>query len=350
MKQRNLFAILGLFVLALGIVFAPVAAQDEEAAEEPAYGMPEGYEVTENADGSVTFVSGDDTIVVTSPASYSQVLSTQEFESDVEELTFFLDRAGYTAGVEQNAPDGVVAAVGASNSRRGQQGIAYLYDLGRERFAVVSMHTGRGQVGAPVADVATVASGFTYLGTIVDIATESAAGGDEDREGLSMLVEAVQNADSAVLETLSGEGNYTVFAPTNQAFINLQATLSSEYGITNIFADANQALLTQVLLYHVVEGDVFAEDVLAVTGGSVLNTLLDDEQDGIVVTFRDDGTALLNNTVDFVSTDVLASNGVVHLIDDVLLPQCVIDTLEGTGSCGAAATDGDTEASTEGDS
>lgn len=339
MKQRNLFSILGLLALALGIVFAPVAAQDEEPAEEPAYGMPEGYEVTENADGSVTFVNGDNTILVTSEASYSQVLSTQEFESDVDELTFFLDRAGYTVGVEQNTPEGVVAAVGASNSRRGQQGIAYLYDLGRERFAVVSMYAGRGQVGAPVADVATVASGFTYLGTIVDIALENAAGGDDDRAGLSMLVEAAQSADAAVLETLSGEGNFTVFAPTNQAFINLQATLSSNYGITNIFADENQALLTQVLLYHVVEGDVFAEDVLAVTPGGVVNTLLDDAQDGVVINFNGAGDPILNTGVRFVANDILASNGVVHLIDNVLLPQCVIDTLEGTGSCGAAATE-----------
>lgn len=343
MKQRNLLAILCLFVLAMGIIIAPVAAQDEETVEEPNYGMPEGYEITENADGSVTFVSGDDTILVTSDASYSQVLSTQEFETDVEELSFFLDRTGYTVGVEQNIPEGAVAAVGVSNSRRGQQGIAYLYDLGRERFAVLSLHEGRGQVGAPVADVETVVSGFEYLGTIVDIAIANAEGGNDDRAGLSLLVRAAQNANSAVLDTLSGEGNYTVFAPTNQAFINLQSLLSSEYGITNLFASENQALLTQVLLYHVVEGDVMAEDVLAVTGGSVVNTLLDDAQDGIVVTFRDDGTPLLNGGVDLVTTDILASNGVIHIIDDVLLPQCVIDTLEGTGSCGAPATDGDTD-------
>lgn len=343
MKNRNLLAILCLVVLALGIIIAPVAAQDEEATEEPGYGMPDGYEVAENADGSVTFTSGDDTILVTSDASYAMVLSTQEFETDVEELSFFLDRSGYTVGVEQANPEGVVASVGVSNSRRGQQGIAYLYDLGRERFAVLSLHEGRGQVGAPVADVDTVVSGFTYLGTIVDIAMENAAGGNEDRAGLSLLVRAVENADDAVLETLSGEGNFTVFAPTNQAFINLQSFLNTQYGISNLFADENQALLTQVLLYHVVEGDVFAEDVMGMLGGSVANTLLDDGQDGIVVTFRDDGTPLLNGSVDLIATDILASNGVVHLIDDVLLPQCVINTLEGTGSCGAPA-------SAEGDS
>lgn len=341
MKQRNLLAILCLVVLALGIIIAPVAAQDEETTEEPGYGSPEGYEVSENADGSVTLTSGDNTILITSDASYNQVLSSQEFETDVEELSFFLDRTGYTVGVEQTVPEGAVAAVGVSNSRRGQQGIAYLYDLGRERFAVLSLHEGRGQVGAPVADVEAVVSGFEYLGTVVDIATANAEGGNEDRAGLSLLVRAAQNADASVLETLSGEGNFTVFAPTNQAFINLQAFLNSEYGISNLFAAENQGLLTQVLLYHVVEGDVTAEDVLALTGGSVVNTLLDDEQDGIVVTFRDDGSVLLNGSVDLVTTDILASNGVVHLIDDVLLPQCVINTLEGTGSCGAPAAEGE---------
>jgi len=304
--------------------------------EEPGYGMPEGYEVSVADSGTVNLDNEDDSIIVITSTDYANVIGGQEFETEAEELAFFLDRSGYSAGAEQSAlPAGATLGVGVTLSRRSQQGIAYLYDLGRERFAVISLHTGRGQVGAPFEDVETVVSEFEFLGTIVDIAMENAAGGDEDREGLSLLVSAVQNADDAVLETLSGDGNYTVFAPTNQAFLNLFATLQADYGIskTDLMADENQALLTQVLLYHVVEGDVFAEDVAAITEGAVVNTLLDVEQDGIVISFDDEGVPRLNNTVDLVTTDILASNGVIHVIDDVLLPQCVIDTLEETGSC-----------------
>jgi len=335
-------------------VLLPPAAEEEEAAEEEVaeeemmeeemmedlgYGIPEGYEVAETADGAVTLTNGDNTIIITTDAAYSSVLSTQEFESDEDGLRFFLERIGYSTGLSQEQlPAGADLGVGVALSRRSQQGVAYLYNLGRETFAVISLHTGRGQVGAPIADVETAVGEFEFLGTIVDIAVENAAGGDEDRAGLSLLVQAVQNADDAVIETLSGEGNFTVFAPTNQAFYNLFAFLQANYGISraDLLADENQALLTQVLLYHVVEGDVFAADVLELLGGSTVGTLLDTEQDGIVVTFRGDGTPLLNGSVDLVATDILASNGVVHLIDDVLLPQCVIDTLEGVGSCDAA--------------
>ena len=339
MEQRKFLTVFTLLLLVLSLAILPAAAQDdsEEMMEEPGYGMPEGYEVSTGGTGAVTFESESDTIIITTAADYAAVISSQEFESDFEEISFFVDRIGYAPGTNELGvlASGAVSGVGIANSRTGQQGVAYLYDLGRERFAVLSLHEGRGQVGAPVADVETVVSGFTFLGTIVDIALENAAGGNEDRAGLSYLVAALQNADDSVLETLAGEGNYTVFAPTNQAFINLFAYLEAEYDIsaTDLLADENQALLTQVLLYHVVEGDVFAADVAGLESGSSVGTLLGDEQNAIVISFSSDGAPRLNGTVDLIATDILASNGVIHIIDDVLLPQCVIDTLEGTGAC-----------------
>ncbi|MGJ3241073.1 MAG: fasciclin domain-containing protein [Anaerolineae bacterium] len=318
-------------------------AEEEMMEEDPGYGVPEGYEVTENPTGSVTLTSGDSTISIITPENYEGVISTQEFESDVEELRFFLDRTGYTTGNDQDAlPTGALVGVGTSNSRRGQQGVAYLYDLGRERTVVISLFEGRGQVGAPLEDVETVVAEFDILGTIVDIAVANAEGGVDDREGLSYLVDAVLAANPAVVETLSGEGNFTVFAPNNQAFLNLFATLRDAYGITpaQLLSAANQDLLTNVLLYHVVEGDVFAADVVGLTPGSTVVTLLGDDQNGIGITFAGDGSPRLNTVVGLVATDILASNGVIHIIDEVLLPQCVIDTLEGAGSCGTApATD-----------
>lgn len=317
---------------------------DEEMMEEEeplGYGIPEGYEVSEDANGNVRFTNEADTIIIQSNTAYEAVVAGQEFEDDLSALTFFLERTGYTVGVDQPTSENVAAAVGVSVGRTGEAGIAYLYDLGRTFNVVISLHEGRGQVGAPVADVETVASGFVYLGNIVDLAVEAAAGGNDDRAGLSYLVQAVTTAELG--EALSGEGPFTVFAPTNQAFINLFALLQDEYGIPQaaLFSEANRDLLTSVLLYHVVEGDIMAADVLALEGGDTVPTLLEDEQNAITIGFRGEGedrTPFLNGSVDLVQTDILASNGTIHVIDDVLLPQCVIDALNtGVNRCGIEA-------------
>jgi transforming growth factor-beta-induced protein len=147
--------------------------------------------------------------------------------------------------------------------------------------------------------------------TIVEI-----AGGNPD---FSTLVAAVTAADPAIAEALSGEGPLTVFAPTNAAFDALLASL-------DMTADellANTELLNQVLLYHVVSGSVLAADVVGLDGQSV-PTLLEGESIAISVV---DGGVVLNDSVNVVTTDILASNGVVHVIDAVLIPQVVIDAM-----------------------
>lgn len=147
--------------------------------------------------------------------------------------------------------------------------------------------------------------------TIVEIAA-----GNPD---FSTLVAAVGAADPAILEALSGEGPLTVFAPTNEAFANLLSSL-------NLTAEdllANQELLTQVLLYHVVDGQLLAEDVIA-ADGQFVPTLLEDQSVGVTIV---DGGVVLNGVVNVVTTDILASNGVIHVIDNVLLPQPVLEAL-----------------------
>lgn len=140
-------------------------------------------------------------------------------------------------------------------------------------------------------------------------------------ENFSTLVAAIQNADPAVLETLSGEGPFTVFAPTNDAFNNLLATLGMS--AEDLLAETD--LLTTVLLYHVASGEFFAEDVVGLDGQSV-PTLLEDSFIGVEVT---DTGVVLNGIVNVVQTDIDASNGVIHVIDEVLLPQSVVDMIEG---------------------
>lgn len=126
----------------------------------------------------------------------------------------------------------------------------------------------------------------------------------------SILVEAVVAADLA--GALKGAGPFTVFAPTNAAF----AAALTELGITKEALLADKALLSKILTYHVVPAKVLKAQVLL---GKPVNTL-----QGESITL--DGAANLTITdqrgrkANVTSTDILASNGVVHVIDKVILP------------------------------
>ena len=147
-------------------------------------------------------------------------------------------------------------------------------------------------------------------GTVVEVAQ-----GDET---FSTLVSAVTAAGLG--ETLSGEGPYTVFAPTNDAFAKIpEATL------TELTTNDTETLGT-ILTYHVVEGNVDAatltqaitdagEDGYTITtlnGGTLTATVVDGN---VVLTDAAGGTSTVT------ATDVAASNGVIHVIDTVLMPQ-----------------------------
>ncbi|MSO33826.1 MAG: fasciclin domain-containing protein [Candidatus Nanopelagicaceae bacterium] len=135
----------------------------------------------------------------------------------------------------------------------------------------------------------------TTVGTIVDVA--SGAG------NFGTLVAAVTAAE--LVETLSGEGPFTVFAPTDEAFAALPAGV-----VDALLLPENKAVLVKILTYHVVSGKVMAadvtdSDVATVEGQTVkLSTA-----DGVTV-----------NGAKVVAADVAASNGVIHAIDAVILP------------------------------
>jgi transforming growth factor-beta-induced protein len=122
----------------------------------------------------------------------------------------------------------------------------------------------------------------------------------------SILVQAVVKA--GLVDALSGTGPFTVFAPTNQAFNNLFATL----GISGIDALTAEQL-TPILLYHVVSGNVTASQV---STGSV-PTL----KEGSTISITADGMGVkLNGSSNVIATDVQGTNGVIHAIDAVILP------------------------------
>jgi transforming growth factor-beta-induced protein len=123
------------------------------------------------------------------------------------------------------------------------------------------------------------------------------------------LVAAVQAAD--LVETLKSAGPFTVFAPTNDAFAALPAgTLDS------LLLPENKQQLTDILLYHVVPGKVMAADVIGLDGQSA-ETALAGKSISIKV---DGGKVILNDNVNVIITDIETSNGVIHVIDAVLLP------------------------------
>lgn len=136
-------------------------------------------------------------------------------------------------------------------------------------------------------------------------------------ENFSTLVAAVQAAD--LVETLSGEGPFTVFAPVNAAFENLP-----EGALADLLKPENKETLSGILTYHVVAGNVKAADVVqaiqdndgsfvitTVQGGNLTATL---EGENVILTDAQGGTSTI------VLTDVEASNGVIHAIDTVVMP------------------------------
>lgn len=141
------------------------------------------------------------------------------------------------------------------------------------------------------------------------MAAEGAEAGDivavaSANPDFSTLVAAV--AAAGLVETLQGPGPFTVFAPTNDAFAALPAGL-----VDKLLLPENKAVLAQILTYHVVAGKVMAADV---TAGDVPSV------EGSNITVTVDGGVKLNGAANVIATDVAASNGVIHVIDAVILP------------------------------
>ncbi|NJO02009.1 MAG: fasciclin domain-containing protein [Bacteroidia bacterium] len=139
--------------------------------------------------------------------------------------------------------------------------------------------------------------------------TEEAAGQDivalaQETESLSTLVQALQAAD--LVSALQGEGPFTVFAPTNEAFSALGEQL------TELLKPENKEKLADILKYHVVSGKVMSGDL---SDGQKAATL-----QGAEITISTTDGVKLNNKATVTTADVEASNGVVHIIDAVILP------------------------------
>lgn len=134
--------------------------------------------------------------------------------------------------------------------------------------------------------------------TVVDIAV-----GSSDH---TTLVAALSAAN--LVETLNGNGPFTVFAPTNAAFEKLPAGT-----VDNLVKPENKEKLSGILTYHVVSGNVKASDL---SDGQVVKTINGQE---LKVTIKD-GTVMINGAK-VTAADLKGSNGVVHVVDSVLMPK-----------------------------
>ncbi|GLT11889.1 fasciclin [Sulfitobacter porphyrae] len=178
----------------------------------------------------------------------------------------------------------------------------------------------------------TLAASAIALGTTAAFAAENPmVGGAEMFADKNIVENAVNSADHTTLvaavkaaglvETLAGEGPFTVFAPTNEGFERLE-----DGAVTTLLEPANRDLLTKTLTCHVVAGKVTAEaltGMIAADGGKHMVPTVG----GCMLTasIADDGRVLLtdeNQNGAFVTiADVNQSNGVIHVIDGVMLPK-----------------------------
>ena len=132
------------------------------------------------------------------------------------------------------------------------------------------------------------------------IIVEIAAGSPDH----TTLVAAIKAA--GLVETLSGAGPFTVFAPTNAAFAKLPAGT-----VESLLLPENKAKLVAVLTYHVVPAKVMAAEVKS---GQVPTV------NGKALTVKADATGVTVNNAKVVATDLVGSNGVIHVVDTVILP------------------------------
>ncbi len=168
------------------------------------------------------------------------------------------------------------------------------------RFAVIGMI----MITLPVAALAgnygssTGKSGGMASKDIVDTAASAGS--------FNTLVQALQAAD--LVDTLRGPGPFTVFAPTDEAFAKLP-----EGTLTDLLRPENKGKLQSILTYHVVPGKVMAKDAGMLDSAKTVN--------GQSFSISKSGGGLMVDGANVTQADIMTSNGVIHVIDQVIMPQ-----------------------------
>ncbi len=153
-------------------------------------------------------------------------------------------------------------------------------------------------VGAMAVGITVLSVGATDHHEKKDIVDTAVAAGS-----FKTLAAALQAA--GLVETLKGKGPFTVFAPTDEAFAKLPAGT-----VEALLKDKEK--LTQILLYHVVAGNVMAKDVVKLKSAKTIQ--------GSSVKINVNGGKVMVDNANVIKTDIATSNGVIHVIDSVILP------------------------------
>lgn len=159
--------------------------------------------------------------------------------------------------------------------------IAVIFGIALSAVAMAGHHAMKEKPASDIVDVAVSAGQFNTLAAALDAA--------------------------GLVETLKGEGPFTVFAPTDAAFAKLPAGT-----VDSLLKPENKDQLIAVLTYHVVPGSVMAEDVVKLSGATTVNGA------DVVIAVVDGNVRVDDATV--IKTDINASNGVIHVLDSVILP------------------------------
>ena len=153
---------------------------------------------------------------------------------------------------------------------------------------------------------------------VVEVVSPNIVAVAAGNDNFSTLVAAVKAA--GLVETLSGEGPFTVFAPTNDAFAKLPAGT-----VESLLLPENKDALTGILTYHVVAGKFEAAAVIDAINGNNGSFTVPTVQGGNIVLKLVDGNVVLTDSKGGTSTvviaDVAASNGVIHALDTVVMPE-----------------------------
>jgi uncharacterized surface protein with fasciclin (FAS1) repeats len=161
-----------------------------------------------------------------------------------------------------------------------------------------------------IAVMAVASLSLSHLATAQETAAKSAKGKDiittaVEAGSFNTLAAALKAGD--LIEALQGEGPFTVFAPTDEAFAKLPAET-----IEMLLKKENKALLVSILTYHVVSGNVDAAQVVELNAAATLNGQRVDIK-------AEDGSVMIDKS-NVVKADIMCSNGVIHVIDTVLMP------------------------------
>lgn len=254
-----------------------------------------GLVETLKGEGPFTVFAPTDDAFAALPEGTVESLLLPENKQQLTDILLYHVVSGKVMAADVTGLESATTVLGKDIAIKVDMGNVYINDA---QVIITDIETSNGVIHVIDAVILPPSDEEAESNTIVDIAVADGR--------FTTLVAALQAAE--LVETLSGEGPFTVFAPTDDAFAALPAGT-----VEDLLLPENKQALTDILLDHVVSGKVMAADVVGLTSAT---TVLGKD---LTITVTD-GKVFLNDTVEVIITDIEASNGVIHVIDAVLLP------------------------------